>query len=72
MGQDGDVRVGVFPEGEEVLVGGFCFMPCYQMWHKRRPILNVPGLLKDSSARFFIHHCFLLSSSFLISESRQY
>jgi hypothetical protein len=22
--QDGDVRVGVFPEGEEILIGGFC------------------------------------------------
>jgi hypothetical protein len=24
--QDGDVGVGVFPEGEEVLIGGFCFL----------------------------------------------
>ncbi len=23
--QDGDVRVGVFPEGEEILIGGFGF-----------------------------------------------
>ena len=25
LSQDGDVGVGVFPEGEEVLVSGFCF-----------------------------------------------
>ena len=51
--QDGDVRVGVFPEREEVVIGGFCF--CHVALHgirsgnlKMRE--RADGLIDDNSA----------------------